>query len=57
MFTQEHQTVISVGLDSLGQMTVYTSWDTLPGFFVYQTDSALFDTLAAVIQEYGEHQK
>ena len=57
VFTQEHQTVISVGLDSLGQMTVYTSWDTLPGFFVYQTDSALFDTLAEVIQEYGEHQK
>ncbi|MDE6280229.1 MAG: zf-HC2 domain-containing protein [Oscillospiraceae bacterium] len=57
MFTQEHQAFISVGLDSLGQMTVYTSWDTTPGFFVYQTDSALFDTLAAVIQEYGEYQE
>ena len=53
VFTQEHQAVISVGLDSLGQMTVYTSWDTLPGFFVYQTDSALFDTLASIIYEYG----
>lgn len=57
LLTQQRGQFISLTLDSGGQASIYTSWQSRGGIIVYQADDGLYQTLANLVREYGTLEK